>query len=78
MAWVKPSKNNQDHLVTGGDDGAVVIWTRVLDPKSDLHKVAVRKGTLFVEFWSSSLGLSVCLSVSRSLCAQMLLCLVLR
>lgn len=41
VAWVKPSKNNQDHLVTGGDDGAVVIWTRVLDPKSDLHKVAV-------------------------------------
>eukprot|EP00904_Undaria_pinnatifida_P012970 jgi/Undpi1/8803/HiC_scaffold_25.g11265.m1 len=40
VAWVTPSKNNQDHLVTGGEDGHVVIWTRVLDAKSDLHKVA--------------------------------------
>eukprot|EP00903_Cladosiphon_okamuranus_P013843 g12882.t1 len=41
VAWVTPSKNNQDHLVTGGEDGHVVIWTRVLDAKSDLHKVAI-------------------------------------
>lgn len=41
VAWVTPSKNYQDHLVTGGEDGHVVIWTRVLDSKSDLHKVAV-------------------------------------
>lgn len=47
MAWVTPSKNNQDHLVTGGEDGHVVIWTRVLDAKSDLHKVAVRTGPLW-------------------------------
>ncbi|CAM9686534.1 unnamed protein product, partial [Hapterophycus canaliculatus] len=41
VAWVTPSTNNQDHLVTGGEDGHVVIWTRVLDAKSDLHKVAI-------------------------------------
>ncbi|CAN0258792.1 unnamed protein product [Ectocarpus sp. 12 AP-2014] len=41
VAWVTPSKNNQDHLVTGGEDGHVVIWTRVLDAESDLHKVAI-------------------------------------
>ncbi|CBN75340.1 hypothetical protein Esi_0078_0083 [Ectocarpus siliculosus] len=49
VAWVTPSKNNQDHLVTGGEDGHVVIWTRVLDAESDLHKVAGR----FFEVWRS-------------------------